>query len=168
MRCWLLMLIQVAHVRSARRRGEMPNLVTSCIILVECVQLGAVSVCAASARRTALPGCAGYPLVAYSHHRYEARPAETTDRQSIEPEEVFARTNYSRPHTIHCGPEAIYVSALGDPNGDGPRRHFMLDCETFEVSVSGKSTAAINFCITIFGGTSGSTRCSAASGALRT
>src|SRR5437867_6905139 len=29
----------------------------------------------------------------------------------IEPEEVFARANYSRPHTIHCGPEGIYVSA---------------------------------------------------------
>ena len=51
----------------------------------------------------------------------------------IEPEEVFARTNYSRPHTIHCGPEAIYVSALGDPKGEGPGGIFMLDCETFEV-----------------------------------
>jgi methanethiol oxidase len=51
----------------------------------------------------------------------------------IEPEEVFARTNYSRPHTIHCGPEAIYVSALGDPSGDGPGGIFMLDCETFDV-----------------------------------
>ena len=49
---------------------------------LERVQFGAVSVRAASARRTALPGCAGYPLLAYSHHRYEARPAETTDRQS--------------------------------------------------------------------------------------
>src|SRR5947199_159935 len=51
----------------------------------------------------------------------------------IEPDEVFARSNYSRLHTIHCGPEAIYVSALGDPNGDGPGGIFMLDCETFEV-----------------------------------
>ncbi|MGC2352851.1 MAG: selenium-binding protein SBP56-related protein, partial [Candidatus Udaeobacter sp.] len=51
----------------------------------------------------------------------------------IEPEEVFARTNYSRPHTIHCGPEGIYVSALGAPNGDGPGGIFMLDCETFEI-----------------------------------
>src|SRR4030095_15144405 len=51
----------------------------------------------------------------------------------IEPEEVFARTNYSRLHTIHCGPEAIYVSALGSPNGDGPGGIFMLDCATFEV-----------------------------------
>ena len=51
----------------------------------------------------------------------------------IEPEEVFARANYSRPHTIHCGPEGIYVSALGAPNGDGPGGIFMLDCETFEI-----------------------------------
>src|SRR6202012_2944862 len=32
----------------------------------------------------------------------------------IEPEELAARANYSRPHTIHCGPDAIYVSALGN------------------------------------------------------
>jgi len=51
----------------------------------------------------------------------------------IEPEEIFRRTNYSRPHTIHCGPEGIYVSALGAPNGDGPGGIFMLDCETFNV-----------------------------------
>src|SRR6516162_3535584 len=37
----------------------------------------------------------------------------------IEPEEVFARAGYSRPHTIHCGPDAIYVSALGTPEGEG-------------------------------------------------
>src|SRR6266481_1147607 len=51
----------------------------------------------------------------------------------IEPEEVFARTNYSRPHTIHCGPEGIYVSALGSPEGEGPGGIFILDCETFEI-----------------------------------
>src|SRR6266545_1466551 len=31
----------------------------------------------------------------------------------IEPEEVIRRAGYSRPHTLHCGPEGIYVSALG-------------------------------------------------------
>ena len=51
----------------------------------------------------------------------------------IEPEEVFARANYSRAHTVHCGPEGIYVSALGSPNGDGPGGVFILDCETFDV-----------------------------------
>jgi selenium-binding protein 1 len=31
----------------------------------------------------------------------------------IEPETLAARTGYSRPHTVHCGPDGIYVSALG-------------------------------------------------------
>src|SRR5579875_1769669 len=45
----------------------------------------------------------------------------------IEPEEVAARAGYSRPHTIHCGPDGIYVSALGTPEGDGPGGIFILD-----------------------------------------
>jgi selenium-binding protein 1 len=60
-------------------------------------------------------------------------PRKPTIAKVIEPNEVFARANYSRPHTIHCGPEGIYVSALGSPAGDGPGGIFMLDCESFEV-----------------------------------
>jgi len=51
----------------------------------------------------------------------------------IEPEEVFARTGYARPHTVHCGPDGIYISALGNPEGDGPGGIFALDHYTFEV-----------------------------------
>jgi selenium-binding protein 1 len=51
----------------------------------------------------------------------------------IEPEEVFARTGYSRPHTVHCGPDGIYVSALGSPAGDGPGGIFLLDHFSFDV-----------------------------------
>jgi selenium-binding protein 1 len=51
----------------------------------------------------------------------------------IEPEELAERTGYSRPHTIHCGPDAIYVSALGTPDGDGPGGIFLLDHESFDV-----------------------------------
>jgi len=51
----------------------------------------------------------------------------------IEPEEVFERTGYSRFHTIHCGPEGIYVSALGNPEGDGPGGIFLLDHNSFDV-----------------------------------
>ena len=43
--------------------------------------------------------------------------------KTIEPEELQAKSGYSRPHTIHCGPDAIYVDALGAPDGDGPGRH---------------------------------------------
>jgi selenium-binding protein 1 len=50
----------------------------------------------------------------------------------IEPEELHARTGYSRPHTVHCGPEGIYMSALGTPDGGGPGGVFLLDHESFE------------------------------------
>ena len=50
----------------------------------------------------------------------------------IEPEEVAKRTGYSRPHTLHCGPDGIYVSALGSPEGEGPGGIFALDHYTFE------------------------------------
>jgi selenium-binding protein 1 len=53
--------------------------------------------------------------------------------RAIEPEELAERTGYSRPHTIHCGPDAIYISALGAPNGDGPGGVFLLDHESFDV-----------------------------------
>jgi selenium-binding protein 1 len=53
--------------------------------------------------------------------------------KTIEAEEIAKRTGYSRPHTIHCGPDAIYVSALGAPDGDGPGGLFLLDHETFDV-----------------------------------
>jgi selenium-binding protein 1 len=53
--------------------------------------------------------------------------------KTIEPEEVFARARYSRFHTIHCGPEGIYVSALGSPEGEGPGGIFLLDHNSFDV-----------------------------------
>jgi len=51
----------------------------------------------------------------------------------IEPEEVIEATGYSRPHTVHCGPDGIYVSALGDANGETPGGVFLIDPETFDV-----------------------------------
>ena len=52
---------------------------------------------------------------------------------TVTAEEIAHKTGYSRPHTLHCGPDAIYVSALGNPAGDGPGGIFMLDCESFDV-----------------------------------
>ena len=51
----------------------------------------------------------------------------------IEAEEVLRKTGYTRPHTAHCGPDGIYVNALGDAAGNGPGGIFMLDPETFEI-----------------------------------
>src|SRR5438874_8055190 len=33
--------------------------------------------------------------------------------KTIEPQELAARANYSRPHTVHCGPDGIFVNAFG-------------------------------------------------------
>src|SRR3984893_1045110 len=51
----------------------------------------------------------------------------------IEADELARKTGYSRPHTSHCGPDGIYMSALGSPSGDGPGGVFVLDHESFEV-----------------------------------
>lgn len=51
----------------------------------------------------------------------------------IEPEEVFEKTGYAFPHTVHCGPDGIYVNALGAPDGGGPGGIFMMDHENFEL-----------------------------------
>ena len=51
----------------------------------------------------------------------------------IEPETMAQRTGYAAPHTVHCGPDGIYMTALGAPDGNGPGGTFMLDPETFDV-----------------------------------
>jgi len=51
----------------------------------------------------------------------------------IEPETLAQRTGYSRPHTVHCGPHGIFVSALGAPSGEGPGGIFILDPDSFDI-----------------------------------
>jgi selenium-binding protein 1 len=51
----------------------------------------------------------------------------------IESDEVMRKTGYAAPHTVHCGPDGIYLNALGAPDGGGPGGIFMLDHESFEV-----------------------------------
>jgi selenium-binding protein 1 len=53
--------------------------------------------------------------------------------KTIEAREIAERAGYSRPHTIHCGPDGVYVSALGAPDGDGPGGIFVLDHDTLAV-----------------------------------
>ena len=60
-------------------------------------------------------------------------PLNPTIAKVIEAEELAEKTGYSRPHTVHCGPDAIYMNALGAPDGGGPGGVFMLDHDTFEV-----------------------------------
>jgi selenium-binding protein 1 len=67
-------------------------------------------------------------------HIIDTKPDPKSPRivKVIEPDELHERTGYSRPHTTHCGPEGIYMSALGAPDGDGPGGIFVMDHESFE------------------------------------
>jgi methanethiol oxidase len=60
-------------------------------------------------------------------------PDRPTLVKVIEGEEVMKKTGYAAPHTVHCGPDGIYMNALGAPDGDGPGGVFLLDHETFDV-----------------------------------
>jgi selenium-binding protein 1 len=62
----------------------------------------------------------------------KANPRKPELVKVIEPETVAKKTNYASPHTVHCGPDGIYISALGAPDGDGPGGVFILDHDTFE------------------------------------
>src|SRR5881409_3921859 len=52
----------------------------------------------------------------------------------IEPEEILAKTGYTRPHTVHCMPgDNVVVSMLGDRDGNGAGGFAVLDAKTFEL-----------------------------------
>ena len=63
----------------------------------------------------------------------KADPRNPTMAKVIEPEEIAKKTGYSRPHTSHCGPDGIYMGALGNPDGDGPGGLFLLDHDSLDV-----------------------------------
>jgi methanethiol oxidase len=60
-------------------------------------------------------------------------PRKPILKKIIDAETIAKKTGYAAPHTVHCGPDAIYVNALGSPDGEGPGGIFMLDHDTFEV-----------------------------------
>lgn len=64
----------------------------------------------------------------------DTAPDPTNPRlvKTIEPQVLAERTGYSRPHTVHCGPDGIYLSATGNAAGDAPGGIFILDHDTFE------------------------------------
>ena len=68
-------------------------------------------------------------------HILDTRPDPRAPKivRVIEAAEIRERAGYSRPHTVHCGPEGIYVSALGNGDAGGPGGVFLIDPVTFEV-----------------------------------
>ncbi|HYH01253.1 MAG TPA: selenium-binding protein SBP56-related protein [Terriglobales bacterium] len=68
-------------------------------------------------------------------HVLDTKPDPKNPRlvKVIESDELIKRTGYSRPHTSHCGPDGIYMNALGGSDGGGPGGIFVMDSETFEL-----------------------------------
>src|SRR3954471_22029628 len=62
----------------------------------------------------------------------KANPRRPEIVKVIEPDTLAKKTKYAAPHTVHCGPDGIYISALGAPDGQGPGGVFILDHDSFE------------------------------------
>ena len=75
---------------------------------------------------------AAAPEIYFETPHYDGYPMVLVRLTQIEPEELHDRTGYSRPHTVHCGPEGLYVSTLGSPDGEGPGGVFVMDHESFD------------------------------------
>jgi selenium-binding protein 1 len=57
-----------------------------------------------------------------------SNPKSPTMHKVIEPEEIFAKTNLSAPHTVHCLADGtILISMLGDAKGNAPGGFMLLD-----------------------------------------
>lgn len=69
-------------------------------------------------------------------HVFDTQPDPANPRLTkvIEATELAKNAGYSRPHTLHCGPDGIFLSCLGGGNGsDGPGGVALLDHTTFDV-----------------------------------
>jgi len=69
-------------------------------------------------------------------HVYDTHPDPANPRlvKTISAEELATKAGYSRPHTLHCGPDGIFLSCLGGANGEeGPGGIALLDHNTFDV-----------------------------------
>ncbi|HEY7149043.1 MAG TPA: selenium-binding protein SBP56-related protein [Gaiellaceae bacterium] len=76
-------------------------------------------------------------------------PRRPTIEHVIEPEEVIAKTGYTRPHTVHCMPgDNVVMSMLGDADGNGAGGFAVLDAKTFELKgrwENGTETPRFNY-----------------------
>jgi selenium-binding protein 1 len=76
-------------------------------------------------------------------------PRRPTIEKVIEPEEVVAKTGYTRPHTVHCMPgDNVVISMLGDADGNGAGGFAVLDSKTFALKgrwENGGQTPGLNY-----------------------
>ena len=67
----------------------------------------------------------------------------------VEPDELLAKTGYTRPHTVHCMPgDNVVISMLGDADGNAAGGFAVLDARTFDVKgrwENGGATPPFNY-----------------------
>ena len=83
-------------------------------------------------------------------------PTKASIHKIIEPEEVFKKTGYSRPHTVHCGRKASTSARLAAAVRMAPMDR--LACSSWTArrltsSVAGRSIADLRNCTMTSGGT---------------
>ncbi|HKN97827.1 MAG TPA: selenium-binding protein SBP56-related protein [Pseudonocardiaceae bacterium] len=69
-------------------------------------------------------------------HVYDTQPdpRQPTLVRTVPAGQLAEQAGYSRPHTLHCGPDGIFLSCLGGANGaEGPGGIALLDHDTFDV-----------------------------------
>jgi selenium-binding protein 1 len=67
---------------------------------------------------------------------YDTQPDPRNPRlhKTIEASELADKAGYSRPHTLHCGPDGVFLTCLGGGNGnEGPGGIALLDHASFDV-----------------------------------
>ncbi|CAN5817588.1 selenium-binding protein SBP56-related protein [soil metagenome] len=78
-----------------------------------------------------LPGLRSSNIHVYDTH---PDPTNPTPLKTLNAEELGEKAGYSRPHTLHCGPDGIFLSCLGGADGaEGPGGIALLDHNTFDV-----------------------------------
>jgi hypothetical protein len=69
-------------------------------------------------------------------HVYDTQPDPRSPRlhKTIEASELAEKAGYSRPHTLHCGPDGVFLTCLGGADGEeGPGGIALLDHNSFDV-----------------------------------
>ena len=61
-------------------------------------------------------------------------PRQPTLHKTIPAADLAEKAGYSRPHTLHCGPDGVFLTCLGAAEGDeGPGGIALLDHSSFDV-----------------------------------
>jgi selenium-binding protein 1 len=79
-----------------------------------------------------LPGLRSSDVHVFDTH---PDPRSPVLHKTVRAQELAEKAGYSRPHTLHCGPDGVFLTCLGGAgaNGDGPGGIALLDHSTFDV-----------------------------------